>query len=485
MKIHSFREITIQLDQYYEDDLQKFKRLNIQKVNDDGLLKREGKLLKEWNNYKQKNLNYIISAVIQSETLKICLCEFKKKRWTTMEFWIKIAYDLINDKTYGRVIRDKLFGQFYMNQNDLISQLIKRQWPKRWQNIKDDSCLNLEIIQLYLEYLPIRLFLQENINEQTNIIVDIRRMPYLQENYIFRFSIKQDLFFPSVKFSGCQMLQQLINAGNNFCQSYIQFIKCLTPLLIPILNLMICNKSTGRTINIYGQQSKFIFDLLISLKTIGSNTIECTRNSTRFKKRYDQQQKYKLKNQMSEIIITFMEQYHLNIDTINDIKDNFQHGYMAIIDETLKKDEGQLKRLIIICSHKKLNFGNLDHKIIFHQSPGQEIEQILLRCDYEFLIFYTNMLFNYPELENKIDNLRQRNAQIMICLWSYLLAQFFLNNQEILEVQNENSQIEEDQSKEKNVEPQILLSDQKEQIPLLDYQINQVQVQNKYQEQLQ
>ncbi|CAD8064635.1 unnamed protein product [Paramecium sonneborni] len=484
MKVHSIREITIQLDQYYQDDLDRFKKINIQKVYNDELLQREGKLLKEWNKYKQKNQNNIASIIIQSETLKICLCEFLKKRWTSMEFWIKIAFDLINEKAYGRVIKDKLFGQLYKNQNDLISQLIRRQWPTRWKHIQEDSCLNLEIIQLYLEYLPIRLFLQQNINEQTNIIVDIRRMPYLQENYIFRFTIKQDLFFPSVKYSGSQMLQQLINAGNNFCQSYIQFIKCITPLIIPILNLMICSKSQGRTINLYGIQCKFIFDLLISLKAIGSNKIECTKNSTRSIKTYDQQQKYKLKNQMSEIIITIMEQQHLNIDIINDIRNNFQNGYVAIIDESLKKDECQQKRLIIICSPKKMSFGNMDHKIIFYKIPDEEIQQILWKCDYEFLIFYMNMLFNYPELENQIDNVRQRNAQIMICLWSYVLAQFFLNNQDILEVKNENIQ-QEDLYQNQIEQPQILLSDSDQKISQKDNQITPMKVQNIDQDQIQ
>ncbi|CAD8145315.1 unnamed protein product [Paramecium pentaurelia] len=478
MKINSIREITIQLDKYYQDDLQRFKKLNKQKVKDEGLLQKEQNLLKEWDYYKQSNINYIATHTIQSETLKICLCEFKRKRQTTMEFWIKVAYDLMNEQKFGRVIRTKLFGQFYKNQNDLIFQLIHRQWPKRWCSIEDDSCLNLEIIQLYLEYLPIRLFLQQNINEQTNILVDIRRMPYLQENYIFRFAIKQELFFPSVKYSGYQMLQQITNSANIFCTQYISFIKCITPLIIPILNLMICNKSEGRTINLYGTQYQFIFDLLLSLKIIGANKIECIKNSTRSIKTYDQLQKYKLKNQMSEIIITNMEQYHINIDVLNDIRDNLKNGYLAIIDQIGKQNEGIQKRLIIICSSKQLNFGNIDHKISFQKLPDQDIEQILLRCDYQFLIFYTNMLFNYHELEYQIDKFRQRNAQIMICMWSYVFSQFFLKNQDILQINDVNITKQEVSTQNQIEEPLILLSDIEEQITPQDNQITRKKMQN-------
>lgn len=43
---------------------------------------------------------------------------------------------------------------------------------------------------------------------------------------------------------------------------------------------------------------------------------------------------------MSEIIITNMEQHHLYIDILNDIRDNFKNGYLAIIDESTKQNEG-------------------------------------------------------------------------------------------------------------------------------------------------
>lgn len=76
-----------------------------------------------------------------------------------MEFWVRVAYDLFYDEKYGKTIRNKIIEIFEDGEKEYISNLQNRKWPEKWKDIKTDSCLNLEIIKLYLDYIPIRLYL--------------------------------------------------------------------------------------------------------------------------------------------------------------------------------------------------------------------------------------------------------------------------------------------------------------------------------------
>jgi hypothetical protein len=55
-------------------------------------------VLAEWENYKKDRLDAIIATTQTSECFKICICEFTKKKKISMEFWIKVAYDVFYDE---------------------------------------------------------------------------------------------------------------------------------------------------------------------------------------------------------------------------------------------------------------------------------------------------------------------------------------------------------------------------------------------------
>ncbi|CAD8145566.1 unnamed protein product [Paramecium octaurelia] len=429
-KFFQLRQMTRNLDESFKEDLELYGKLlqkkyqpNPQRLNNDK------QMLQEWDQFKQFRLSNIIDSTLDSDIFKICICDFLKKKRVSMEFWIKVAYDIFHDETKGKQVRMKFWRSMRKKSSSLELDLKNKKWPVAWKYLEREPCLNLELLKLYEQYMPIRPFFAQTLNTMTNITCDLRRMPMLKEEKSIEFDLSKTTWFPKIDMCGPAILEQLSSSDNYFCDSLVKFTTEMKAIMFPILDFFRLDKKKGRIINLFGEQHDFVLEVLYSLKAFCGQAINYTQGSLKKKKNYKCTNSYKINEMQCTIMLATLSENDLNQDVINDIQNNIQGGYSAFIQDNQMYYHGEKnQRLVLIFSQKKLEFGRLEKGIKFYQIPDQQISTIKM--------YYANILFNKCMIVQQNCSSRKPFYQVMICMWTYVLAVYLSGEIPNLEVAN-------------------------------------------------
>ncbi|CAD8158771.1 unnamed protein product [Paramecium pentaurelia] len=423
-KFFQLRQMTRNLDETFKEDLELYVKLlqkkyqpNPQRLNNDK------QMLQQWDQFKQFRLSSIIDSTLDSDIFKICICDFIKKKRVSMEFWIKVAYDIFHDEAKGKQVRMKFWRSMRKKSSSLELDLKNKKWPVAWRYLEREPCLNLELLKLYEQYMPIRPFFAQTLNTMTNITCDLRRMPMLKEEKSIEFDLSKTTWFPKIDMCGPAILEQLSSSDNYFCDSLVKFTTEMKAIMFPILDFFRLDKKKGRIINLFGEQHDFILEVIYSLKAFCGQSINYTQGSLKKKKNYKCTNSYKINEMQCSIMLTTLSENDLNQEVINDIQNNIQGGYSAFIqDNQMYYHSEKNQRLVLIFSQKRLQFGRITKGIKYYQIPDQQISTLKNKLDYEFLIYYANILFNKCMIVQQNCSSRKPFYQVMICMWTYVLA---------------------------------------------------------------
>lgn len=170
-------------------------------------MQQDEQLLRDWDTYKRHNLRIITHNALESPCFQVCLCDFLNGRRCSMEVWIRVAYDIFHDDGEGRNFRMRFWNTLRRKAFRLEQELRSLRWPEEWRCVEKDPCLNFEIIKLFEQYLPIRVYLAENINTLCNTNVDLRRMPFLIEDRNTCIDHTHDTWLPKIQICGPIILE--------------------------------------------------------------------------------------------------------------------------------------------------------------------------------------------------------------------------------------------------------------------------------------
>ncbi|CAD8070170.1 unnamed protein product [Paramecium sonneborni] len=429
-KFFQLRQLTRNLDDCYHNDLETYNQIMgvVLKPNEKKL-ENDRQILKDWEIYKQRRLEYIINQTLKSPCFKICICNFVRNRKTSIEFWIRVAYDVFYDDSLGKEIRKKFWSKMKELSSTLESDLQQQQWPEEWKYLEYESCLNLQLIKLYEQYSAIRLFIAQKVNQYTTIQCDIGRMPLLKEEKKIRIDFSKSTWFPPIEINGPDLLESIFISDNYYCEQMAIFTLKMKDIIFPILDFFKKENENGKSVNIYGKKYEFILDVIYSLKSCCGPKINFTSGSLRMRKNFKCYNSYFVNEATCSVMLTTLQKEDITKDVLADIHLNSNVGYSAFVQTAYELQEiGQnerMKRLILIFSNEKLNFKEVKKKVIYYQLPDKEIQKLIDSLDYEFLQYYANLLFNKCMIVQQNCSSRKPFYQIMICMWTYVLCVYF------------------------------------------------------------
>ncbi|KAM3135580.1 hypothetical protein pb186bvf_012251 [Paramecium bursaria] len=418
-KFFQLRTMTKNLDESFKGDQEYLKKFCLENKSERSDFTQDKILIQEWITYKDKNITQIITQCwIQESPFKICLCDFLKNRRVSLEFWFRVLYDVFNNDQEGKNLRCKFWSRMRTRAMSIQQDLTSRQWPHDWSYLEKEPCLNLEILKLYESYPPIRVFFALNINQLASerLFVDVRRLPMFQDERTIEIEIKNG-WVDRLLMQVPSILNNMEQVSNLYCNNIIEFCHKMYNVVVPILK-SISNKKAqyGHVVNLYGENYEFMYEVLNSLKSACGTYIRTCNGSLKISREYKNQKQMGYSN---FIIVSIMQESDVNNEVIEDIRNNINKGY-----NSFSQFQGSpTPKLIIILSISQLRLKV--PQVEYQKLESKLISAILEDLDYEFLVYYSNILYEKTMVVQQNGGNRKPYFQLFITMWAYVFPKFY------------------------------------------------------------